>query len=86
MKNINYDFGFDYTVELKTEELNSFHQVANQVINDLHELFFEKESISIEKIEEIVIENLCARFSRRRTAELSGYSERGLRNKLNRYK
>lgn len=70
-------------MELKTEEITPFQQAANQVINDLNELFFEKESMNLLEIELIVLENLNKHFPKLRVGPIAGVSVRTVRNKLN---
>jgi len=69
--------------ELRTEEITTFTQTANQIMNDLSVLFFEEESVDLGKVEMIILNNLDESFTRTRAAELAGISIRTLRNKMN---
>jgi hypothetical protein len=69
--------------ELRTEEITTFTQAANQIMNDLSVLFFEEESVDLGKVEMIILNNLDESFTRTRAAELAGISIRTLRNKMN---
>lgn len=60
-----------------------YQQACTQIINDLNTFFFEEGRVSLEEIEQIVIENLDERFTRIAVAGLTGISIRTVRNKLN---
>lgn len=69
--------------ELRIEEVTPFNICAQQITNDLHELFFVNECFDLERIERIVLGNMKNHFTQTRTAELTGLAVRTIRNKLN---
>ena len=65
----------------RVEELTKLFQTTKQIMNDLGELFYVKESVNIDQIEKIVLDNMARNFSQGRMAELVGRSVRTIRNK-----
>lgn len=55
-----------------------YHQTCQQILNDLSNLFFEKENLKISAIKKIVITNLTEKFSKTRTAKLAGVSAKAI--------
>lgn len=68
---------------IKIEETVPFNMCAQQILNDLHEMFYVEEKIEMGKIEKIILKNMDSHFSRTRIAALSGLCVRTIRNKLN---
>lgn len=55
-----------------------YHKACQQILNDLTDLFFEKENLKISAIKKIVIKNLTSNFSKTRTAKLAGVSAKAI--------
>lgn len=98
MKNINYEYGYDYEddgleefrevppgKELgKSSDLKIEHALA-QFTNDVHEIVYNEKTFDIQKIEKALLKNLLKEFNNTETAKLSGLSIRTIRNKKNAY-
>ena len=56
---------------------------CQKILSDLEESFLVNKNIDISNVEEIIIKNLCSRFSKTKTAKLVGLSLRTVRHRLN---
>lgn len=68
---------------MKDSDIQIFNEVANKVLEELKELFFEYRIMTVEDVEMTLVRNLVKRFPQKQAADILGLSPRSIRLKMN---